>query len=622
MDKMRAWWQGADMAHRILAVGVGVLVMLTVWLYGAGHTRYGLFDVDEAIFTEATLEMRQNVVTHGVSGFAMPTYNGEPRYHKPPLIYWVQSATMSIFGESSLLAARLPSALGALGTIALLGWWVWRMTGNRRWALASSAVMAFNLSFLVVGRAATADGVLNFASLALGLWVATMVLRPTPSWRWAVTGGLAALGMLAKGPIAWFPAILVGLAALVMRKDKLVVWRTLAPAQSFLVMFVMLVPWLALLAKHHGMGFFYEFIMVHNVGRYASGLTNTQSSNPLYYILVLLVGFFPWVLAVPAAITALVAPLAKKGWWETLQQVFTRPKERERALLFLMLVWGVVYVLFFSFSKTKLAHYIVPAYPALAVLVGWFWAVVWRVDSPFKLRQSHARWLRWVMGVMMGLGGVMVLLFAGIFGALVPLFVAARENTLHGLAGWLQVVVGFPWPLPDTLAMAVLRLPVALDRAPFWIAGLMLLAVFPTLLGVGIRRPEGNPVLWGGTLAFVWALCLALIVWGVLPMIWGYTQAPLARLAALEARAPTGVGIIHLGMHKPSMMYLSGKAFTKLENPLQLPDALVAPETWVTMPTTKVQGAVRELEARGGSAVVGQVCDGGYCMLNIARFEH
>ena len=107
---MDSFWKQLGIAKKhwpLMPWVLGLMLMMGL-IYGGFHATYGLFDVDEAIFTQASREM---IHTHT---FSMPSYNGEPRYQKPPLIYWVQSAAMGVMGDASLWAARLPSALAAL----------------------------------------------------------------------------------------------------------------------------------------------------------------------------------------------------------------------------------------------------------------------------------------------------------------------------------------------------------------------------------------------------------------------------------------------------------------------------------------------------------------------------
>ncbi|MCA3243932.1 MAG: hypothetical protein INF43_01320 [Alphaproteobacteria bacterium] len=524
-------------------------------------------------------------------------------------------------GGWGLLATRLPSILGALGSVLLLGLGVWYLTGNRRWGLLAATILALNLSFLVVGRAATADGLLNFFSLALTLWVLVLLLpRPLPPatagnlamttrlrhaaralalqrWGWLGTGVLGALAFLAKGPIAWFPAALVAGALLLARPNRAATWRTLAPLKVALVVALGLGPWLALLLQQHGLAFFYEFFWVHNVQRFGGDLGNSQSSFLGYYLVVLLVGFFPWVALLPPAVWALI----KKQQRPQLVARLASPHAAE-ALPLIALVWAVVYLAFFSFSGTKLAHYIVPAYPALAIVVGgWLASFKTQASQPVGSVAGSVGWLLWGLAL------------AGVLAVLTPLLQGVQGPVLTGLPAKLQPWLGFEWPLRDTLATAILQQPVAVGLGFYAAAAGIALS---TILVVAVRRGRRR---WLPGLAAVWAATLAALAWGVVPVVWRYTQAPLAQVAGVLQQLPPSSVVVHHGLHKPSLRLLSGKPFTKTDNPVQIPPLLQGvPELWVVTEAQDVPPLLQELQTSRAGTVLDAKCVAGSCLILLA----
>ncbi|NBV54840.1 MAG: hypothetical protein EBR79_03910, partial [Proteobacteria bacterium] len=200
--------------------------------------------------------------------------------------------------------------------------------------------------------------------------------------------------------------------------------------------------------------------------------------------------------------------------------------------------------------------------------------------------------------------------------AINPALAALKSEVLVGIWGWLQVFVGFNWPPKDVLAMAVLQLPVQLDMG-LPVIGLLLLSVGLAawaLVGAGVRWAEAS-------LALVWAVCLGLMVWGTVPLVWQYTQAPLARMALMLREIPAGVPIIHLGLHKPSVLYISDKRFLKLEKPLQLPEHIYAPETIVLTELPTVPQIELELAAQARGTVLHKQCEGGFCLLVVGDLQ-
>src|SRR6266704_706018 len=187
--------------------------------------RAPLFDVDEGAFSQATLEMFQR-------GDFLSTYlNGEPRYDKPILVYWLQAASVALLGPSEW-AFRLPSALCATAWAWLTYLFVRRHYGIDR-ALFAAALLATSLGVYIIGRAATADALLN-CLLAAAMFAAWLHLSTGErSWLYATHAAIA-LGVLAKGPIAILIPFATTLVFCLLRKDiktwarAVFDWRALA----------------------------------------------------------------------------------------------------------------------------------------------------------------------------------------------------------------------------------------------------------------------------------------------------------------------------------------------------------------------------------------------------------
>ena len=149
------------MPQRFWAPIVIMFFILLGVLYFWGHENYGLFDVDEAIFTQATVEMIED------NNYVTPIYNGEPRYHKPPLIYWLQAVSLNAMDavpykdKITPLAARLSSAICGFLAVFSLFMFTQILTQRSRIAFTAAAVFGLSLSWFVIVRAATADAAMN-----------------------------------------------------------------------------------------------------------------------------------------------------------------------------------------------------------------------------------------------------------------------------------------------------------------------------------------------------------------------------------------------------------------------------------------------------------------------------
>lgn len=306
------------------------------WMLGAAP----LFDVDEGAFSQATLEMFER-------GDFLSTYlNGVPRYDKPILVYWLQAASVALLGPGEW-AFRLPSAICA----ALWAWLTYRFArrhfGEER-ALFAAMLLATSLGVYIIGRAATADALLNVL-LAASMFAAWLHLS-TGRRRWLYAAHAAiALGVLAKGPIA----ILVPLATTFLFcffKRDLKTWaRAVFDWRALLVFLAIAAPWYAAILAKEGWAFVEGFFLRHNVARFGGPLQG-HGGSLLYY--------FPVVLLLSLPFTALIVPVAARA----------RELWRDELQAYLLLWFGFVFV-FFSLSGTKLPHYLLYGYTGLALLM-------------------------------------------------------------------------------------------------------------------------------------------------------------------------------------------------------------------------------------------------------------
>ncbi|MCL2655906.1 MAG: glycosyltransferase family 39 protein [Betaproteobacteria bacterium] len=287
-----------------------------------------LFDVDEGAFSEATREMLER------GDFVSTWLNGMPRFDKPILIYWLQALSVSLFGVNEW-SFRLPSALAAIVWCVAVGRFAWPRFGREAAQLAT-LVGATSLGVFVIGRAATADSLLN----------CLLTLAMTDAWRHLESGRKAplrrmflwiGLGVLTKGPIAIAIPAIVTLLFCATRGE----WRRFLRAAfdplGWLILLAVAAPWYIAALMIHGQAFIDGFIMKHNVGRF-SGPMEGHGGSLFYYLLIVPLLLLPWTTLLLRALGEIRAGSAQ-------------PLQR-----FLWIWFGFVLV-FFSFSGTKLPHY-------------------------------------------------------------------------------------------------------------------------------------------------------------------------------------------------------------------------------------------------------------------------
>jgi 4-amino-4-deoxy-L-arabinose transferase-like glycosyltransferase len=301
---------------------------------------FPLFDVDEGAFSEATREMLER-------GDFVTTYlNGQLRFDKPILVYWLQALSVTLLGINEF-AFRLPSALASLGWIGAIFVFT-RQQSDRVTGYAAALIAATTLGLGVIGRGATADALLNLF-LALSMFdIGRYLSQPLAQYRRRAFFWIA-LGVLAKGPIALLiPLVASGVAFAL--QGKLRQWgKALLDPLAWLILLAVAAPWYGLEYQREGDAFIAGFFMRHNVERFMSPLQG-HHGGLLYYIPVLLLLLLPY------------------------SGLFLRIVPRVRALRSsqldtLLWCWFGFVLLFFSLAGTKLPHYVLYGVTPLFVLM-------------------------------------------------------------------------------------------------------------------------------------------------------------------------------------------------------------------------------------------------------------
>ena len=312
-----------------------------------GLAYFGLVGADEPRYAQVAREMvsRHDWIT--------PTLYGKPWLEKPPLYYWQTMAAYSVFGVSDW-SARLPSVIDAALMVFVVYFFLRR----------------FRPSFHLDGALMTAAcaGVIGYARAAsMDMPLAACFTMAMLAWYgWYETGSraylagcyvLLALGTLAKGPVAPFLAGLIVLLFALAQRDLSRAWRTLWIPGIALFCLIAL-PWYVVVQSRNPQ-FFREFILQHNLERFATNLY--YHTQPFwYYVPVVLLALVPWTVFVVAASVETIRV------WRAEGKAFFQSGDALNAFL---LIWLVVPALFFSFSKSKLPGYILPSVPAGTLLL-------------------------------------------------------------------------------------------------------------------------------------------------------------------------------------------------------------------------------------------------------------
>jgi 4-amino-4-deoxy-L-arabinose transferase-like glycosyltransferase len=426
----------ACVSHRRAAL---LLVVLAALSFLPGFFQIPPVDRDEARFAQATKQMVES------GNYVDIHFQGLVRYKKPVGIYWLQAAAVKTADALGITNAhktiwlyRIPSLLGATGAV-LLTYWCALAFVTRRAALLAAMMMAGSILLGVEARLAKTDAVLLLMIVAaMGAMArvylddrrASHAMRPwiLPAIFWTAVAG----GILIKGPIV---IMVAGLAAVTLAIcDRSAHWmKALRPLPGVAWMLLLVLPWFVAIVAHSGSSFFAQSLGHDMFGKVMNG-QEAHGAPPGYYLLLFWVTFWPG---------AVLAGLAAPAVWKMRREASTR----------FLLAWLVPSWIVFEAVMTKLPHYVLPLYPAIAILIA---AVIDRgalTKNPW-LTRGTVGWFLFPVAVAIG-GAVVSVALEGSLG--IPAWPFTAAALIFGLFAWrLYDVDGAEQALLRGLAASVL----------------------------------------------------------------------------------------------------------------------------------------------------------------------
>lgn len=331
-----------------------------------------LWDVDEPNNAVCAREMLL------AGNWWIPMFNGDYRFDKPILIYWLLMPLDAMFGINEW-TARLPSAIAISGLVFVIWKMTLRLLGDQKAALIAAVLFVTAIHIIVIAHAAVPDPLLMLtlgfalpAFLIVYLDEKEMPVSTMPKMLLAAYIALG-LGVLAKGPIAGLmPLLIVGAFLTLMNQWKN--WRIFHPWKGVLIAMLVALPWYVTVGVLTDGEWLNGFLFHHNIDRFTDPLQGHRGF-PGLYVLSYLLGWFPW--------TGFLAAVLLFGAWR-LKAL------REQPVRLFMLCWIGMYILFFSIARTQLPNYILPAFPAAAILMAYGW-----LHASAELRQRFMLYAVW-----------------------------------------------------------------------------------------------------------------------------------------------------------------------------------------------------------------------------------
>jgi 4-amino-4-deoxy-L-arabinose transferase-like glycosyltransferase len=397
------------------------LLLLVVAIIWFGNLEYRkLIRPDEGRYAEIPREM----VASG--DWTTPRLNDLKYFEKPPLQYWATAAAYEVFGEHQW-TSRLWTALTGFAGI-LLAWFAGTRLFGRTAGIYAALLLGSSMLYAMMAHINTLDmGVTFFITLGIfSLLLAQKEEHITQRRSWMLLAWAAlALAVLSKGLMG---LILPGTALFlysVFNRD-ITVWKRMHWVSGLLVFSLIAVPWFVLVIKANP-EFFQRFFIYEHFERFTTKVHGRY--QPWYYFVpILLLGMLPW--------TLLMFDALLRTWRSSVQQVKAFSPAR------FLLVWAVFVYVFFSISDSKLPSYLLPMFPALALLMG------------KQLAEISARRLFWLTAPVLVVVAILlgIIPFAASSAADTPL-----QHQMYGdYAVWLLVATA-TWLAGTGAALWLLR---------------------------------------------------------------------------------------------------------------------------------------------------------------------
>ena len=321
----------------------GLLILLCLALYLPGLSAIPPLDRDEARFAQASKQMMET------GDYVDIRFQETPRYKKPVGAYWLQAASVQIFSAdnpTAIWAYRIPSVLAAILAV-LLTHALARLFLAETAALLGAALLASSFLLTAEAHMAKTDALMLATVVAAQLGLARAYTGVSGPGTWLVFWLGIGFGALIKGPITPLIAGLTVLALVIA--DRRVAWLlTLRPLIGLPLAAIIVMPWIVAV-QLRSEGAFLQSSVGGDLIPKLLGAMESHGSPPGYYLLLLMLTFWPGSL--------LVWPALGAAW-----------KTRAAPGIRFLLAWLVPAWLLFELVPTKLPHYVLPLYPALAIL--------------------------------------------------------------------------------------------------------------------------------------------------------------------------------------------------------------------------------------------------------------
>jgi 4-amino-4-deoxy-L-arabinose transferase-like glycosyltransferase len=370
-------------------LNIAVVLLLAAAVLFSNLGGWELYNPDEPRYAQVAREMLDT------GNYIVPSLGAEQYSHKPPLLFWLIALSSRLYGEVNAAAARLPSALAALGVL-LLTCLLGRKLYDPLSGFLAGLILFTGIGFFWIATRAQIDMTLTFwITLAQYLFYCGYTSEKNKSWLYSLSFFSAGLSILTKGPVGLI-IVLITIALFLSIKREFNKFKELQLGRGLLIAVGVLALWLIPACIMGGAEYTRNILLKENLGIIKNSFSHRA---PFYFFLIHFPrDFMPWTLFIPAAVI-----------------YFWRQRKLGNApgILF-PLVWFIGGFIFLSCISSKRNIYLLPLYPATALMMAVFWRSTLCSGSDVSRDRLSApiRYPLNIFSAAVGLGGLFILICA------------------------------------------------------------------------------------------------------------------------------------------------------------------------------------------------------------------
>jgi len=382
------------------------LAVLGFFLLMFGNQVVSLTHPDEVFYTQTAKEMIH------YKSWMTPYIFDSPQFEKPILFYWLLIVAIKCFGLTAFVTRFWPAFFGILGGLITYGM-AFMLFRNKKIATLSCFILYTSVIYLILSRAVLTDMVFSvWVVLSLASFYYGYFQPEKKIWAIFLCFTFSGVAVLTKGILGVvFPfAVIMGF---LFYKRDFVYFKSWATIGGIILFAGIVIPWHTLMLKLYGHRFIDEYLYNVHIRRILEA-EHAKSNTWYFYLLTVFTGMFPWSFFL---IPMVYGMFQKPADFIRSAQAHQRSSEARESLMFL-LIWVTAIYLIMQSAQSKLASYILPAFPPIAILMGYYFSQI--LESAENLSWGKSiRFISYGLSVLLMLASVASLILAQIYRDLV-----------------------------------------------------------------------------------------------------------------------------------------------------------------------------------------------------------